>query len=203
MKHPLEGIEAYPLCWPEGWQRTRQRQDSPFKVNSHTRAVDTILHELELFGATNVIISTNIELRRDGLPYANRAQPSDSGVAVYWMRNGQRECLACDRWWKIEHNMWAICKSLEAMRGLKRWGADTILERAFMGFAQISYSPPASWWQTLGFDSEPRDAETVRRKRVELARLYHPDSGSEPDEERMKAVNHAVDQGLAILGFTQ
>jgi hypothetical protein len=67
-------------------------------------------------GGSGVILSTNIALRNDGLPYANSREPNDPGVAVYF-RYGKREmCFACDAYTTVRENAYAIAKSIEALR---------------------------------------------------------------------------------------
>ncbi|GHE88550.1 hypothetical protein GCM10016455_05850 [Aliiroseovarius zhejiangensis] len=151
--------QAYPLQWPAHVSRTRPaaRRYSRFDVTPD-RARRELLREAELMGR-HVVISTNIELRRDGEPYANRRAPEDPGVAVYFMRKKQQVCLACDKHPEVWENMRAIGKTLEAMRGIERWGTSELLDQAFKGFTALpppdQMSPivtpaPSNWWDVLG-----------------------------------------------------
>jgi hypothetical protein len=45
----------------------------------------------------------------------------DVGVAVYFSYRNQQRCFACDRWNRIQDNMQAISKTIEALRGIERW----------------------------------------------------------------------------------
>lgn len=77
----------YPLAWPVGWPRTRQPESSRFDPRgdrSFATARDALIAELERLGAASIILSTNIPLRKDGLPRASSRQPEDRGVAVYF-----------------------------------------------------------------------------------------------------------------------
>jgi hypothetical protein len=106
-EEPEEGsimITASPLQWPTGWPRTARPQWSNFKV-SQNEAQMGIVRGLHLLGARNIVISTNIELRRDGLPYAGRRPPEDQGGAVYFTYNGSEQCIPCDKWRTIRENM--------------------------------------------------------------------------------------------------
>ena len=100
----MSHYEAYPLQWPDGWPRTQSQQRSSFKT-PFTDARDWLMHEISLFGGRNPVLSTNIELRRDGLPYANKRQPTDTGVAVYFEWNGMPMCFACDKWDRVKDNI--------------------------------------------------------------------------------------------------
>ena len=180
-------IDAYPLCWPENRARTRwdYRETARFDVTL-ARARDNIIHEVELltgtqrWGDAEIIISTNLALRRDGLPLASQRQPDDPGVAAYFRYIGQQRCFSCDRWRKIEHNMQAIAKTIEALRGIARWGTGDMLEAAFTGFTALP-APGATktWRQVLGSASTLEDA---RRLYQRAAAANHPDRGGSHDQ---------------------
>lgn len=194
------GIEAYPLCWPPGWRRITNnlyRSRARFDT-SLSRARDGLFDELELMGAESIVLSTNIPLRRDGLPYAGMAQPKDPGAAVYFMKGpyGKKRqyVLACDRWEKVEDNIQALRLSVAAMRGLERWGASEVLERAFTGFAALpAPAAPKDWWEILGLTSVASAAQ-IKAARNALARDFHPDSGNRPSSEKMAEVNRAYEE---------
>lgn len=84
-------IEAHPLQWPEGWPRTAaddRADDRRFRGHVYgltiSRARQMLLKELERLGAIDVIISSNVALRQDGVPYLNQQRIKDPGVAVYF-----------------------------------------------------------------------------------------------------------------------
>jgi hypothetical protein len=85
----------------------------------------------------HVVVSTNKRIRRDGGVYAGEKEPADPGVAVYFDREGDRVCFACDQYDRVWKNMRAITKTIEAMRGIERWGAKQMLDQAFQGFAAL------------------------------------------------------------------
>lgn len=84
----MDGVEAYPLHWPAGWPRTSAPQRSRFD-GGFAKIRDELFAEIERLGGRYIVLSTNVALRRDGLPYANQAEPPDSGVAVYFERREQ------------------------------------------------------------------------------------------------------------------
>lgn len=191
-------VEAFPLAWPTGFQRTTNRRRAVFKT-PFAAARDGVLHELKLMGATLPVISSNIPLRRDGLPYAGQAQPSDAGIAVYFMRKGQQRVIACDKWDRAEDNLHAVHLTVQAMRGLDRWGCSDILDRTFQGFTALP--PPitgdAPWFEILEVD--PRDSldviETMWRAK---AKRCHPDAGG--SHEQMSRLNKAMDEARQNKG---
>ncbi len=187
----MKEIEAFPLTWPDGWKRSTYRERSRFKVTPGY-ARDSLFSELRRLGAKKIILSSNVALRNDGLPYSNRRSPDDPGVAVYFDYKNKPMVFACDQWHSVEENTWAIAKTIDAIRGIERWSASEMLEKAFTGFQALP--APANkepWWETLGV---PKDApwERVSRRFRELAIQHHPDKGGDPD--RMVIYNLAFAQ---------
>jgi hypothetical protein len=126
------------------------------------------------------------------LPYANASAGGDPGIAVYWIERGNERVIACDRWNHVDLNMRAIDMSLVAMRGLDRWGAAEMVERAFAGFAlpagpgPTTARPPAKrpWREVLGgIWPTALDAETtleIAKGRYRVAiKAAHPDVGGD------------------------
>ena len=197
---------AYPLAWPTGRKRTDQydRDHGRFDV-TFSSARDGIVYEITLLCGKwapipNIVISTNVSLRRDGLPHAGQKQPDDVGVAVYFTYKKRQMCFACDRWKKIEHNMRAIENTIAALRGISRWGTGDMLEAAFNGF--VALPAPAAhedWQAVLGLREflKPTVDDVQYAYRV-LASAYHPDrpGGS---FVKMAALNVARDQALKEL----
>jgi len=110
-----------------------------------------LIHSIEMLGGDSVVLSTNIKLRQDGLPYANRLLPDDPGIAVYWTRKGRQEVMACDLWLRPWENMRAVGLAIEGLRAMQRSGATQILERAFSSFALPAGIPPRPWRSVFGF----------------------------------------------------
>lgn len=191
--------QRYPLSWPAGWPRTRSPQASRFdRSGDRTFAVarDELLRQLRLLGATHVVLSTNIPLRQDGLPYSNRKQPDDRGVAVYFQLNKKPMTLACDAWNQVDDNVWAIAKHIDALRGQQRWGVGS-LEQAFMGYQSL---PDADrerpWWEVFGL-SQYATWEEVKAAYRDDVKLHHPDVGG--DRQRWDELQRAYEQAEQAL----
>lgn len=194
--------ESYPLYWPEGWKRSRHRIRSKFKTGFGA-ARNLLLAELSRMGATRIILSTSIPLRNDGLPRANvRPDGGDTGVAVYFYRKDKQMVFACDKYDRSEDNIYAIAKTIDAMRGIERWGASDMMERAFSGFKQLSATSgeEENPWQVLGLGD--RRGTTTRESIVSAHRLLsqtaHPDKGGSSDQ--MARINIARDKCLREVG---
>lgn len=183
---------AYPLSWPTGRPRTNpdRRESARFKT-TFAIARDELMREIARLGGRNLVISTNVPLRNDGLPYATYRKIDDEGVAIYFTYKNKAMCFACDRWNKVEDNMWAICKTVDALRGVARWGTGDMLEAAFTGFTAL---PPAqeqearSWWVVLGVDRDD-SIEKIRNAYLRLRGQHHPDRGG--DAARFMEVEQA------------
>ena len=144
--------EAYPLQWPIGRPRTKYPLRSQFDSGRSTdKARRELFLELDRLGATNAVLSTNLRLRLDGFPYSNQRRPDDQGVAVYFTYKKRQVCFACDRWDRIQDNIHAICLTINAIRGIGRWGTGDMVDAAFTGFEAL---PPPSggiaWLDVLG-----------------------------------------------------
>lgn len=187
--------EAYPLQWPLGWPRTPKPIRAIFQT-SLAGARAALLYELRKMHATNIVINSNMELRRDGLPYAKQSRLDDTGVAVYFTLNGEQRCIPCDRWDLVEDNLQAIRKTIEALRGLDRWGAKAIVDAAFSGFKALPAETEVHdepWYVTLGVDPFAEPAE-IRKAFADLAKKHHPDAGGDPAE--FEKIRKAYERGM-------
>lgn len=180
-------VEAYPLQWPQGWTRTTFRRAGDFTCTLAT-ARDGILKQIRMLGGKHPIISSNLMLKQDGLPYANQRQPNDPGIAVYFELRGKAMCFACDRFQKVESNMRAIEKTIEALRGIERWGASDMMERAFTGFAAIE-DQRKQWHVVLGVPAHA-SMDQVRTAYRRARGAMHPDR-EEGDGELFHAIQQA------------
>jgi len=203
---------AFPLAWPPGWKRTAERTRAKFtkkgrgslkdaagnyqgwdsnKPLTISQATERVRAELRRFGVADadLIISTNLKLRLDGLPRSDLGNPADPGAAVYWTKGkeGQR-CMAVDRYERVADNLAAIAATLDAMRAIERHGGALILDRAFAGFKSLP--APEQPWQVLGLSSHATKEE-VDRAYKRLAFENHPDRGG--DEQQMMRINRARD----------
>lgn len=184
--------EAYPLTWPMGRQRTRDPKRSNFDVPLG-RSIKDVQHEVRLLGGRGLIISSNFATRADGMPYANqRRRKEDNGAAVYFMHKSKPMCFACDRWDRLEDNLRAVAKTIEALRGIERWGTGDMVEQAFTGFTALP--APTSWWQTLELDGPGAGKPDIEAAHRRLSMRHHPDRGG--DTNRMADINRARDIGL-------
>jgi DnaJ-like protein len=217
-------ITAYPLQWPAGWKRTEptwrvqakfgkaRRQEGygenkrwiPSRDLTIAEGTDRVLAELKRMGLgrDDVVISTNLRLRLDGLPHSSQAEPADPGVAVYWQDSMQaRKVMAIDLYDRVADNLAAVAATLEAMRAIERHGGAAILERAFTGFialpAPIVAGMKREWWRVLDC-SQHSSRETIEHSYRRLASRYHPDKEN-GDAAKMAELNAARVEALEAV----
>jgi hypothetical protein len=217
MSNTTETVQAFPLQWPAGWRRCEphQRERARFSKRVAHRSIHSdhvsmrkqdlsiaeattrVLEELQRMGMDreDIVISSNLRLRLDGMPASGQSQPQDVGVAIYWRNGTGTRCMAIDAYDRVQDNLAAIAATLDAMRAIERHGGATILDRAFQGF--IALPAPRAWWQVLelaGPNPTRAELEAAHRR---LISKHHPDKGG--DVEIAADVNTARDQGLEAI----
>ncbi len=216
-------IPAFPLQWPTGWPRTPDLRRHPARFNKRERetrtwrdgtssswmsrkdlsiadATSRVRAELAKMGLSDddIVISSNLALRLDGLPRSGQSEPDDPGIAVYWRAGGATRCMAIDRYERTADNLAAIAATLEAMRAIERHGGAEILDRAFTGFTAL---PAAAkpWHVVLGVPAHTSTADVEQAYKRARGRM-HPDAGG--DAELFDQVQRAyaafrAERGLA------
>lgn len=176
-------ITAYPLSWPANWPRTDRYKitRSRYGDRSLAAARDAINDQIRLLRGRDIVISSNLELRNDGLPRSGQRQPVDRGVAVYFEYKGKPMCFACDRWDAIEDNLWAVNLTIEAIRQIERAGSSDMMERAFRGFDALPAPAGAMWWEVLEV-AQDADPDTIRSAYLAKAKVHHPDAGGDAEK---------------------
>lgn len=212
--------KAFPLAWPPGWKRTAAgaRTVGRFGTTKQSRAgswrsvqdisiaeaTQRLREELSRLGvrSDDLVLSTNLKLRLDGLPRSDQAQPADPGAAVYWTDRHSRDaprCMAIDRYTKVEQNIAALAATIEAMRAIERHGGAIVLERAFTGFAALPAPIVAGmkrdWWLVLQLDTRSPTVDEINAAYRRLASMFHPDRAG-GDAARMAELNQARDEAL-------
>lgn len=210
MDHPTN----YPLAWPLGYKRTNAYLQAPFKSGTRgkltvNQSVERVESQFEAFNkrghrprASGLIISTNIQPTLSGRPRSNTGEPRDPGVAVYFVLDGKNTVLCCDKWHRVADNLAAIAATIDALRGIDRWGVAEA-SRAFVGFEALpapGESKVRTCWTVLGL--VPRaglSKQEVDAAWREKARICHPDKPG-GSHEGMAELNAARDQAIRAIG---
>jgi hypothetical protein len=163
---------AFPLCWPPGWPTTpaASREPSRFKTTV-PGALANAKRQIELLGGSQLLLSSNYTLGNEN--------PKEPGVVAYFHWEKSLVAIPCDRWTRIEANVQAIALTVEAMRGMERWGAKHMIKAMFTGFKLLPPAATSPWYDVLGVPaSAPPD--TVKEAYRSLAKRYHPDMHGDP-----------------------
>lgn len=218
--------ESYPLQWPEGWPRTpvqRRADGQQFSTRNYDyagqgyrgwsaitfdRARRLLVDELDRMKAKSLVISTNIPVRSDGLPYSNDAKRrvEDPGVAIYFMLKGKQMVMAQDLYNNVPANLRSLGMAIEAMRALERHGGGTMTERAFRGFSALpppeGEKPRRPWWEVMRYSADPAERVILSPAEIKaryntLAKQRHPDAGGSTEE--MSELNAALEDAQRDL----
>lgn len=179
----------YPLVWPATWPRhtgTRQAWPSSGNAMSLGAALKECQDELRRIGARNIVLSSNVTL--------GAGRPADPGVVAYCTYDGMQVAIPCDRWNTVAGNLRAIAKTIEAMRGMERWGAKHMIRAMLTGLTALPGT--RAWWDVLGV-AQTASIEEVEAAHRQAARKHHPDRGGDPTA--MAAINAARDAARAAL----
>lgn len=197
--------QAYPLLWPVGHLRrdAARRMRSRFgKWNAKptvASSVDELLHEMRLFGATRVVISSNVVLRNDGLPRSGQAEPKDPGAAVYFRKADQDLVIACDTFDKVGCNLKALARTVNAWRQMERDGCGDMLQRTYVSFKALPQNAAPSDWRTVLGVPAGCSWQTVVFAWRSLCKRWHPDVPG-GDRHRFDAVQEAYQQAQKEFG---
>lgn len=211
-------IPAYPLQWPAGWPRTPPAElrygrfgtrKASTAYNGHSaitiaEATKRVLAELSRMGIArdDIVISTNLLLRLDGLPRSGQTAPRDAGAAVYWTTaKGERRVMAIDQYDRVADNLAAIAATLDAMRAIERHGGAQILDRAFTGFTALpAPSARRTWREVFGFrEGQLVSMAALKDQYRRLARAHHPDRAGGSDAA-MSELNVALTEAEEEIG---
>lgn len=202
---------AFPLSWPRGKKRTDswRRVRGPFTTgkdgvgysNQKQRitiagAIRRLSHELALLGARNIVISTNLELRKtDGLPKSSQGRMrEDPGAAVYFRLDGDPVSFAVDKYDDVAQNLAAIAAHINASRGIERWGVGT-MRQIFQGYMALPAAEAINDWRVLL--NEPSTLKEAEAAYYDAARTAHPDTGG--SEAQMAALNAAIARAREVF----
>lgn len=173
----------FPLQWLPQQARTKRPDIARFGNHSSSKAGDYLISELYRLGANNCVISSNLQHRARGDGFYANQRVDDAGVVVYFNLQGKGKAMACDRWDKVEHNLWALYLSVSAIRGLERWGGSEFLDGLFTGFKALPSPDDVVVSNEVAFAEKSyfegvETIELLKKRYKELAKILHPDVNS-------------------------
>lgn len=195
-------IDAFPLEWPLGYPRHEGNKTTSRFICTLDKARNGILREIKLLKGKDVIISTNIPLRRDGTFYASLKPVSeDLGVAVYFTYKNEQKVVCCDAYKTIMENIRAIEKSINAIRSLENWKCSDILNQAFSGFKALPEKEEQTCWRFLKI-AKTNNLTAIRSAYTTLAKNHHPDAAG-GSHEKFIELKLAYEQAIKEITHEQ
>jgi len=193
--------------WPGEVRGTSERRRALFK-STPGRTMTELEYELRFVGAQDVTVRgfwLEKDFRRDGSLRAG-ARPTSPGVILEYYAADEKYRFACDTFGFWEHNLKAIVKTLENLRGIDRWGV--VKGEQYIGFKAL----PEKASETLTTDAAltiistesgvpidlvTRDVEQIRRAIRTARAKTHPDAIN-GNHDAFVRVNTAAE----LLGYT-
>lgn len=186
----LEFIDAYPLEWPASWARTKpsERKNANFHTKKSqgygsrrkniTEARNFVIDELRRYGVDvnqSVVISSDIVLRKDGLPHGGANLPDDPGVCVYFLQDGELKHFPLDIYDRAPDNLYAIGLIIESLRTIYRHGGDRMGKATSSGLKALPQTGSGKkWWDVLGVDRDD-STKSIRMAYKSKVKAFHPD----------------------------
>lgn len=172
MSKQFQNVSEYPLSWPAGWAQSKARASSQFKTTLY-KALRNVETEIVRFAKDtgkkidNLVISSNVTL--------GNQNPDNPGVAVYFTFDNERTCIPVDRYNKVQDNLQAIFKVLEAKRTEYRHGGLNLIKASFRGYAALPDPGKRNWRDVLGYQGHDIDeVKQIYRRKIKES---HPDNG--------------------------
>ncbi len=201
-----ETPQRFPLAWPAHRARRKAaaRVRGIFAANGRRitleAAASRLEEEIERLGGRYPILSTNVELRMDGRPRADRSPPYDPAAAAYFQFKGEPYTLACDTYTEVAQNIAALANHIEATRRIERYGVATAAETLMAFHAlppPVQAAPKTPWPEVFGVMPEVATEEAISALyRVLAKRRAH-------DEAALAELNVARDEALAAIRARQ
>jgi hypothetical protein len=155
------------------------------------------MDERRRLDATEVVVSSNVPVRADGLLYADNKRIDDPGIAAYFKFKKRRLVMARDGYVSVAGNLRSLGLAIAGMRQMDRHGGRCMLEKAFEGF--LALAPPdyhKPWREVFGIKADwTGDITSLYR---EKAKQRHSDHGG--SDVLMAELNVAYQEARQELG---
>lgn len=179
--------QAYPLQWPKNWPKTEpgRKEHGKFK-QTLAAALNNLKTECARLGGKSLVLSSNYTLGNE--------RPAESGVVAYFQLGESSIAIPCDRWKLVEHNVHAIALTIEALRGMDRWGAKHMITAMFTGFKALPENAGGlDPRKVLGLEGFALTEDVITSQFRILSKKYHPDIPGTGNAEKWRELREAHD----------
>ena len=193
-EHPLK----YPPRWVPTPQNSRSQKNNFPRSLTLAEAIRYLEEEVRTWKAyLTTVYSSYQYLNNERL---RKKIANDSGVSVSIKIGLTFYHITCDKWYLIEHNIYAIHLALRAMRNIEEWGIAS--KESLLGLsapaptremAEAAHDVQLPEWMTalgLGPTATIEDANAVYRRRAKMF---------VEDEEGLLGLNNAMDEARKHL----
>jgi len=113
-----------PLSWPESIPVTakmQQRSDNGFSADmSLTDAINFLKEEIEATGINHAVLYLDVE--QPQVERLRKKVGSRTGACLHLKYRDKGYIITCDRWQKMEHNIYAMHLAVRQWLNMQRWG---------------------------------------------------------------------------------
>lgn len=181
-----------PLLWKDHIKPTLNRKKSSFKAHTVFKSCKMLAQQLTRMKAKDCIITSNIPTNTNGFISAKNIG-LNPGCSVYFKLNGMQKVIQVDSYLGADENLYAVAKSVEAIRNLDRWGGAQVMDGVFSGFAALpspeTVTTVAMIYYFDGFNSKA----SARAQYLDWCKKLHPDNGGDAtDFQEMKRQYEAL-----------
>ncbi len=194
-----------PLKWPSSYAitpRMRQRSDSGFSSSmTLEEALQFLNEEITAFDPQAALLSTDIENIHN--PRNRHPLGTRSGVCLHMKLGNRSYIFACDRWQKLEHNLYVLHLTLRQLRNMDKWGIASLEEmlkpfeaggrEKFLAREESASEPGSEWMHVMGLGPTAtlEDAVAIYHRRAK--RIGNTDS------EALSQLNAAMNEARQAL----
>ncbi|MEQ1789702.1 MAG: hypothetical protein ABL857_04585 [Rickettsiales bacterium] len=133
-----------PLSWPDSIPVTslmQQRNDSGFSPDmSLTDAVNFLKEEIDIAGIGQAVLYIDVE--QPQVERLRKKVGSRTGACLHIKHREIGYIITCDRWQKLEHNIYAMHLAIRQWYNMERWGIGS-LSSLMAGF-EVDRAPDLS-----------------------------------------------------------
>ncbi len=129
-----------PLSWPDSIPVTplmQQRSDNGFSTEmTLTDAINFLKSEIESIGIGQAVLYLDIE--QPQVERLRKKVGSRTGACLHIKYRDKSYIITCDRWQRLEHNIYAMHLVLRQWCNMERWGIGSL--STFMAGFEIDYA---------------------------------------------------------------
>jgi len=191
----MSGAQSYPLHWPPGFPRSKNREKGQFKTDYDT-ALKNVVRSLKLFAQdsgreiADAVLSSNMSLLE--------RMPDDPGVAIWFTWDRMTVCIPVDHYTTPAANLQAVHHIIEARRTELRHGTLALVRASFSGFKALP-SPKGEHWSEVLQVPKNATRDQIESGYRRLAKYRHPDQpGGSVDA--MARLNSARETAIREVG---